>query len=140
MSIVLLVLEQYYKLLTASINKALTSKAENVNILNEFFHLVVKDNERTDVKGCLLVNCLLELVDDRDMQTHISAMFSGFEEMFYWVIISGQKSGAYNPRLDARTMAQYLVNNYFGLRVQCMTEKDTKQLSTVINSFLSVFD
>ena len=136
----LLVLEQYYKQLTASINKALHSKAKNVDVLNEFFHLVVKDNERTDVKGCLLVNCLLELADDREMQAHISAMFSGFEEMFYWVIISGQKSGNYNPRLNARTMAQYLVNNYFGLRVQCMTEKDSNQLSTVISSFLTVLD
>ncbi|PCJ47033.1 MAG: hypothetical protein COA74_12550 [Gammaproteobacteria bacterium] len=132
----LLALEYYYKQLTKGINTSLKSSKSNNSILNGFFQTIVTENESSDVKGCLLVNSLLELANDADMQSHIAAMFTGIEEMFYWVIISGQKAGDFNKQLDPREMAQYLINNYFGIRVQCMTGQTSDYLSNNIRYFL----
>lgn len=136
----LLVLAHYYKHLTAGINRSLSKSSSNAIMLRNFFTLLLKENENTEIKGCLLVNCLLEMAHDSEIQAHIAAMFTGLEEMFYWIIVKGQKEGDYHPRIDARQTARYLVNNYFGLRVQCMTEKDDEQLSEIIDNFLAVLD
>ncbi len=134
------VLEFYYKKLTEDINHSMRGAATNEAILNDFFEKIISDNEDPDLKGCLLVNCLLEMAHDSEIQANIAAMFSGFEEMFYWIIFKGQKEGTYKPAFDPRNMARYLVNNYFGLRVQCMTEKDTKQLFEEVDNFLSILE
>ncbi len=135
-----MVLEHYYINLTEGINQSLNSTDTNNAILDVLFQRIIFENNKPTEKGCLLVNCLLEMAHDRDIQARIAAMFSGFEEMFYWIILKGQKEGTYNPRLEPRVAAQYLVNNYFGLRVQCMTEKNSDQLKEVVNSYLSFLD
>jgi len=135
-----LVLEHYYKGLTVDINQSLHNATSNNTILENFFKLILIQNENTQVKGCLLVNCLLEMANDREIQSNIAAMFTGLEEMFYWIIVKGQKDGEYKPGLDPRITAKFLINNYFGLRVQCMTEKDNKQLEQIINNFLSILE
>ena len=133
----LLVLEHYYKQLTLGINQSLNKAKSKRNMLEEFFQLIITDKNQSQVKGCLLVNSLLELASDAEMQSHIAAMFTGIEEMFYWVLVSGQRNGDFNASLDARDMAQYLVNNYFGLRVQSMTGQSDEYLSNNIGYFLA---
>ncbi len=135
-----LVLEFYYKRLTEGINRSMRASGTNDSILDNFFNKIISENENSDLKGCLLVNCLLEMAHDGEIQANIAAMFTGFEEMFYWIVLKGQKEGAYNPGHDPRSMARYLVNNYFGLRVQCMTEKDARQLSEEVDNVLSFLE
>lgn len=133
----LLVLEHYYQQLTQKINKSLSASKNNSTILSDFFHMILNNKNNPDVKGCLLVNSLLELSNDAELQAHIAAMFTGLEEMFYWVLVSGQKKGDFKPLLDARDMAQFLVNNYFGIRVQCMTGQSNKYITSNIDYFLA---
>jgi len=135
-----LVLESYYQKLTEGINLSMRNPDAEHAVLDNFFNRIVQENENIDLKGCLLVNCLLEMAHDGEIQARIVAMFSGFEEMFYWIIVKGQKEGVYNPKLVPRQTAQYLVNNYFGLRVQSMTENNTEQLTGVVKNFLSFLD
>ena len=99
--------------------------------------MIINNKDNPDLKGCLLVNSLLELANDSEMQSYIAAMFTGIEEMLYWVLVSGQKKGDFNPVLDARDMAQFLINNYFGIRVQCMTSQSDEYITSNINYFLA---
>ena len=132
-----LVLENYYQNLTQSINQSISSSKNNNSILKDFFQMVITNKDNSQIKGCLLVNSLLELANDSEMQSYIAAMFTGIEEMFYWVLVSGQKSGDFNPVLDARDMAKFLINSYFGIRVQCMTSQSDEYITSNINFFLA---
>ena len=132
-----LVLENYYQQLTTNINQSIAGSKNNNTILRDFFYMIINNKDNTEAKGCLLVNSLLELANDSEMQAYIAAMFTGIEEMFYWVLVSGQKSGDFNPVLDARDMAQFLINSYFGIRVQCMTSQSDEYITSNINFFLA---
>jgi TetR/AcrR family transcriptional repressor of nem operon len=132
-----LVLENYYQHLTQSINQTISGSKNNNAILKDFFHMIINNKDNSDVKGCLLVNSLLELANDSELQSFIAAMFTGIEEMFYWVLVSGQKNGDFNRTLDARDMAQFLINSYFGIRVQCMTSQSDEYIASNINYFLA---
>jgi len=128
----LAVTDYYYKELTANINKQLAGTSNSVELLRDFFAKVVISSDSTSIRGCLLVNTMLEMTQDSDIQTHIAAMFTGLEEMFYWILVSGQKNRQISTELDCREQAQLLVNDYFGLRVQSMTEKTETELKKLI--------
>ena len=126
------VTDYYYKQLTSNINKQLATSSEAIELLQEFFAKVVIQTEPTSIRGCLLVNTMLEMTEDSDIQSHIAAMFTGLEEMFYWILVSGQKKGQIASKVDCRAQAQLLVNDYFGLRVQSMTEKTASELNELV--------
>ena len=136
-AIFLEVLEVYYHDLTSGINAALKHAESYQKTLQQFFDLLIAQNSRTDVRGCLLVNSLLELAHKPEMQAHISAMFTGFEEMFYWTLLGGQKKGEFNPKLNTRSGAQFLVTSYFGLRAESMMDLSTDDLKARIEQILN---
>lgn len=128
----LAVTDYYYKQLTGNINQQLATTKDSIKLLSEFFERIVIDTDNANIRGCLLVNTLLEMSQDADIQTHIAAMFTGLEEMFYWILVSGQKNKQIPTKLNCRAQAQLLVNDYFGLRVQSMTEKTESELKQLV--------
>jgi len=126
------VTEHYYRKLSSAINQSINSDQSADETLRSFFDTILLQNEHVVARGCLLVNTLMEQSNDSDIQSHVSAMFSGFEEMFYWILIKGQKQGVVKPNLVARQEAQVLVNCYYGLRVQNLTEQPQENLQGII--------
>ena len=127
------VTDHYYADLTSRINASLSAGEAADSILRGFFIKVLSNESAPTVRGCLLVNTLMECSDDSDIQAHIAAMFSGFEEMFYWTLVQGQKQAVFKPNFDCRKMAKALVNDYFGLRVQSLTELPQDEIQSLID-------
>ena len=125
----LTVCDYYYRNLTAEINANLAGDQLAEEMLNAFFTNISRQQH---ARGCLLVNTLMECSQEPHIQSHIAAMFSGFEEMFYWIIVKGQKQGSIRPGLQARAEAKFLVNTYYGLRVQSLTDISESELSELI--------
>ncbi len=133
------VADYYYKDLTANINRQLKESGDALSLLHDFFvHIVIAEN-RLETRGCLLVNTLIESTQDPDMQSYLSAMFSGLEEMFYWILVQGQQQKLVRANLDVRGSAKLLVNDYFGMRVQTMTEKTAEELTELVELRLAHF-
>jgi len=133
------VLEHYYQQLTQSVNYSINHSNSSKSLLHNFFTDIISI-DKSRLRGCLLVNSLMELSDDAEMQSRVAAMFTGFEEMFYWVVVSGIKNKEFKISLDARSIAQFLVNNYIGIRIQSMTEQSQEQLNHVVENFLNVLE
>ena len=127
------VTDYYYKQLTREINANLTVSTSAGKVLSAFFTSFIARNQYPEVRGCLLVNTLMECSDDPDIQAHIAAMFTGFEEMFYWILVKGQKHEDFKADIDCRLHAQALVNDYFGMRVQSLTEKSEDELLSMVD-------
>ena len=132
--IFLAVCDHYYRTLTTDINLNLAGDHLAHDLLESFFLTITQEQHG---RGCLLVNTLMECASEPDIQAHIAAMFSGFEEMFYWIIVKGQKQGTIRPGLQARPEAKALVNVYYGLRVQSLTEISQAELQTLISHHLN---
>jgi hypothetical protein len=48
--------------------------------------------------------------------------------MFYWILVQGQKQAVFNANFDCRLMAKALVNDYYGMRVQSLTDLPDEEL------------
>ncbi|MEV4759574.1 TetR/AcrR family transcriptional regulator [Micromonospora sp. NPDC049559] len=91
--------------------------------------------------GCLAVNCATETAPrDPDAARWVERIFAGEHALLLELVRRGQRDGEITSRLDARTLADLLLNAWVGLRVQVRVGASAERLTSMIDSALALLD
>src|SRR4051812_39434789 len=94
-----------------------------------------------DRRGCLTVNCAVELAPhDSVIGTAVAAHLDCMEELYHRLIARGQSEGAIARRHDPRALARYLVNALCGLQVMAKAGRDAAALNDTVSTILTALD
>lgn len=103
--------------------------------------IIERPSAEGDRRGCLTVNCAVELAPhDPLIETAIAAHLDRMEELYHRLIARGQADGGISTRHDPRTLARYLVNSLCGLQVMAKAGRDPQALEDVVLTTLEALD
>lgn len=101
--------------------------------LRSYFDELIAETEQQNYKGgCLLGNLIGEIGDTSDLcQTSLREAVHRYREKLREGIARGQKEGAFRKDMDARDMADFLVNVWQGALLRMKIERSVRPLAQV---------
>ncbi len=92
-----------------------------------------------DHRGCLAVNALLEMSQhDPEIAEHLARHTRKILYAFTDLFADAQRKGEISDDKDPATMASFLINNIWGMRVNCKTSPDNRSLEAIIDTVMTV--
>lgn len=104
------------------------------DFIKKMFEFVKKESTGDDcLKGCLLVNSAVELVNvDKAVATFARGIMQDFETAMVKAIKSGQDAGVFKKSYSARTLARFVFNSLNGLRVTAKFDSSKKMFDDIV--------
>lgn len=100
-----------------------------------FLSLITSDKNRR--LGCLMVNTSIELSPHNiKIDKELQKSFKDVEELFYQVLKQAQDNNEINAQTDIKLLANYLLNNVYGLRVSARAGSTEQQLKNTLSIIL----
>ncbi|KLT68281.1 TetR/AcrR family transcriptional regulator [Flavobacterium sp. ABG] len=123
--------------------KDLLNQPEDIKvILTELFkQAIIESLDDRMTKGCFVVNAAVELaMHDEEIAKIVADNRQTVEEIFLAAVKKGQEAGQISTRLEARTLARFIFNNYTGIRVLARSgEKDKQVYDDILKALFSLF-
>ncbi len=106
--------------------------------LRNYFDELIAETERRDFKGgCLLGNLIGEIGDTSDLcQTSLRDAVHRYREKLCEGFARGQREGRFRTDIEARDMADFLVNVWQGALLRMKIERSTRPLTQVRDMLL----
>lgn len=106
--------------------------------LRSYFDELIIETKRRDFKGgCLLGNLIGEIGDTSDLcQTSLREAVHRYREKLREGIARGQSEGSFRKDLDAKDMADFLVNVWQGSLLRMKIERSVRPLTQVCDMLL----
>ncbi|MBI4902109.1 MAG: TetR/AcrR family transcriptional regulator [Acidobacteria bacterium] len=99
------------------------------------------DQTAHDVRGCLIVNAIVERgAQDPDMQTLGEAARTQLERFFAGCLAEAERQGEIAARRDLLTLARFLTNTLFGLRVTAKTRPGPEVVQAIVDTVLQTVE
>lgn len=93
----------------------------------------------TKRKGCFMVNTTTELAStDNSIRKTAKDNLTNMEQLFTSLVEQAQQQGEVRKDLSASSLAHYLVNNFFGIRLLGQTNPDPKLLRDIADTTLKM--
>ncbi|MEM1203000.1 MAG: TetR/AcrR family transcriptional regulator [Acidobacteriota bacterium] len=127
-------LEQY-NVATSGRMRETTAGRSGLDALRVFFEAIYEDCiSPSGHKGCMVINCALELAHhDREAQAIVKRAIAGTEEALRGFILDGQRSGEIRAGLDADATAKAMMSLIMGMRVYSRSGSDPGAVRTLAN-------
>ncbi|MDW8851967.1 TetR/AcrR family transcriptional regulator [Flavobacterium sp. MMLR14_040] len=125
--------DQVVKLLDESVNVKET--------LHDIFkQAIIESLEDRITKGCFMVNSSVELaMHDEEIAKIVKNNSQTMEEVFTKAVQKGQVAGHISKGTDARVLARFIFNNYYGIRVLARTgERDKQVYDDIVKALFSI--
>ncbi|QSW87890.1 MULTISPECIES: TetR/AcrR family transcriptional regulator [Flavobacterium] len=123
--------------------KEFLGNAENIKTaFTEIFkQAVVESLQDRITKGCFMVNSAVELaMHDSEIGKIVLDNQKTVEDIFYQAIKKGQESGQISNKMEARSLARFIFNNYSGIRVLARSgERDKQVYDDILKSIFALF-
>ncbi|NIR59359.1 MAG: TetR family transcriptional regulator [Gammaproteobacteria bacterium] len=131
-------LEAYFSATLERVRGTLHGPAPPLARIRRFFETLVEDAARDrDMKGCLLVNTLLEVPpEDEQIRRRVAEMFAQIEERLRGVLDQARTRGELAEDKDPAALARLLVTGIYGLRVYNRTRPGEAALKEIVDSLL----
>jgi TetR/AcrR family transcriptional repressor of nem operon len=136
----LLALDHYFTELQSGVTALLRSPASPLERIRHFFDYLLKQTQDDgEMKGCLLVNTLLETPsDDAEINQRVAAMLLRIEREFCRVLQQAKDNGELAADKNPQALAQFLMAGIFGLRVYNRMQADAYAMRDIVDNLLSV--
>lgn len=107
--------------------------------LRAYFDELIEETERRDFKGgCLLGNLMGEIGDTSELaQTSLREAVHRYRDKLREGIARGQREGAFRKDMDARDMADFLVNVWQGALLRVKIERSVRPLTQFCDMLLN---
>ncbi|WP_363352081.1 TetR family transcriptional regulator C-terminal domain-containing protein [Methylocystis echinoides] len=128
-------IDPFIRQLDAHLSRA--DVAADVALRNYFDELIV-ETERKDFKGgCLLGNLIGEIGDTSELcQTSLRTAVGRYREKLREGLARGQREGSFRTDIDAKDMADFLVNVWQGALLRMKIERSVRPLTQVCDMLL----
>jgi len=132
-------LDHYFDELQIGITALLGSSAPPLDRIRGFFdHLLQQTQDDCDMKGCMLVNTLLEIPpDDIEINQRVAGMLQQIEKEFCRVLQQAQDEGTLAADKNPAALAQLLMTGILGLRVYNRMQTNPADLKGIVENLLS---
>lgn len=136
----LLSLDEYFADLLAGVTQLMQADSPPLKRIEQFFNELIKESAHDkELKGCLLVNTLLEIpADDEEINNRVASMLQTIEQQFRSVLEQAQASGELAEDKDPAALASTLISGVFGMRVYNRMNKGKKGLNAIVDNLLSL--
>jgi TetR/AcrR family transcriptional repressor of nem operon len=99
------------------------------------------DQTATDVRGCMIVNAIVELgAEDHEMRSLGRSAREHLESFFARSLADAESRGEVRPGRDRTALARLLTNTVFGLRVTAKTQPDQQIIRSIVDTTLSLVE
>jgi TetR/AcrR family transcriptional repressor of nem operon len=134
-------LHRYRQLTRDSLDKIMTETSGPIDGIEKIFDLSVAGCYHPGApSGCFLVNSIIEFgPEDADALKIVKDSYDDCRNALLHFITLGQKNKALSKKLDADTMADYLMNTISGMVVSAKAGLDESACRRVVQQTLSVF-
>jgi len=107
--------------------------------LRAYFDALIEETERKDFKGgCLLGNLMGEIGDTSELaQTSLREAVHRYRDKLREGIARGQREGSFRRDMDARDMADFLVNVWQGAILRVKIERSVRPLTQFCDMLLN---
>ena len=135
-------LARYEQRIDAHVENLLCSDLTPLDSIRDFFeHLASECSQDRGVKGCLVINTLLQVpASDMEISQQVTSIISKLERAFLVLLQEAKHSGELHETADPETIASLLLAGIFGLRVYNKMQPDLVKLQRVINTLLKILD
>lgn len=133
-------LDAYFEAIRSMIDQVLHSSEPPLRRIHRFFDVLLREARADpEVKGCMLVNTLLEIpAEDEEIIGCVALMFREVEQEFCAVLREAKQRGDLSSEHDPKALARLLLTGIYGLRVYNKTRADAGALRGIVNQLLSV--
>jgi TetR/AcrR family transcriptional regulator, transcriptional repressor for nem operon len=106
--------------------------------IRRFFLFVVEsDLSDPDYKGCFMVNAAAELAShDTEVRTKVEQSRSQMTTLFRQALVQAQQGGEISPDSKIDTLALFLTNSLFGLRVTAKVVRERSALLAIVDTLM----
>lgn len=112
---------------------------ETISLALQF--IIDQDCNAINPKGCFMVNTATELSGtDLEIANVIDNNRNDIENAIESAITLGQEKGQISIKHDAKALARYFINVFFGLRVSIKSNNNPKILNDIMKVSLSILD
>lgn len=121
--------------------RELDQSEDPLKIIKDFYLSIADEDNESHMKGCILVNSVLEMtfVDD-ELEKLSSSILQEVEEMYTDVIRKSQKQGQIKNQTPADILGKYLVTFWCGLNSLRKIYPDRNVLKTQIEFQLKILE
>ena len=135
-------LDHYFSILQKQVETLLESGESPLSRIRNFFNqLLSQSSQDKELKGCLLVNTLLEIpADDEEINHRVNQMLSHVEKEFQKVLQDAQQQGELSTDNDPEKLARLLITGIFGIRVYNRMNPNEQFLKETVDNLLSILD
>jgi TetR/AcrR family transcriptional repressor of nem operon len=117
---------------------AVAAPRRHTSIFEDILRRSLSDRER---KGCMIVNCALEVAPhDKEFRETIVETLGRLETFFLNCVERGQADGTITSAVPAVGLAQHLLGVLMGVRVLARVRPERRLLEGVINTALAFLD
>jgi TetR/AcrR family transcriptional repressor of nem operon len=119
--------------------KELDHSAAPLELIKDFFRSMAKDDFETHMRGCIIVNTVVEMASlDKDFEKEAVTILHEVEQMFSATIEKAQKDGKMKNQTDPVLLGRYLITLWNGLNVTRRMYPDNKVLLRQIELQLEI--
>lgn len=135
-------LDYYFSELQKGVTTLLHTQAPPLERIRGFFDYLLKESQQdSEMKGCLLVNTLLEIpADDVEINQRVADMLQKVEKEFCHVLQQAKDNGELSANKKPKILAQLLMTGIFGLRVYNRIKTNPAAMRNIVNSLLSTLE
>jgi len=110
-----------------------------IDKINGLLQQIVDDQSTgADRRGCLTVNALLEMSQhDADIAASLCSYNRRVQQAFVALIDDAQAEGQIAAVKDADSLATFLMNNIWGMRVMCRSNPEKKGLQAIVDGVMA---
>lgn len=98
--------------------KELERTESPIQLIKDFFLSIAGNDNETHLKGCLIVNTIVEMTFlDEELQSDAVAILKEVEQMYVGVIKKAQEDGTIHNQTDPVVLGRYLITLWNGINV-----------------------
>lgn len=138
----LLSLDCYFADLEAGVICLMHADTPPLQRIHQFFAHLLKESARDkELRGCLLVNTLLEVsAEDAEINQRVTGMLQKVELEFRKVLEEARGSGELPAHKNTEALARTLISGVFGMRVYNRMNPGKKALQSIADNLLTMLD
>ncbi len=133
------VIEQYNQQFIARIRHLGEQPGSAIDKIGSLLQQIVEDQvSGDDRRGCLTVNSMLEMSQhDSEIGDHLCGYSRYAAKAFESLISEAQSQGQVAADRDAVALAEFLMNNIWGLRVMCKSRPSRESMQAVVDGVMA---
>ncbi|BBI34012.1 TetR/AcrR family transcriptional regulator [Cohnella abietis] len=122
-------MDRYADIMNTRLQRGIKQAETASQAIHFIFKYTIEDREGSSPMGCLFVNAAIELAGrDADIDSKATKGFATEEQLLSDIIQWGQQDGEFVSDLDAKDLAEPLLNTLLGLRVMARTSISKEKL------------